>query len=205
MNYNDYLKLFTAMQKDHYALTEMEASVKVAKMQQYLGSTNEKDGFIMEEYNKLKVKILASATRLKEFFVEHNEEFTYPIFKVSLEFFNTYAMQENLNIMKKSDYEKCNKAFLDEYKEGLLNTLNLKQMQYDKLTQELDKTEKLYEEKVGEPLKNSENKSSQANTLQAKYRKDYYQREMIFNKLHFIKKEVNLINHVLQNENEHAK
>ena len=202
MNYTEYIKAFTQMQQDHFKLNEMQNDIKIDNMQQYLGQVEKspQSVYLSEEFNKLKVKVLATANRLKEFFVENNKEFSYPMFKVSIEFFNSYAMEEQTVLMGMCDYKKLNSAFLEEYKEGLLITLKNKQNQYDRLTKELEKTENTYEQEVGEPLNNSESKNPKATVLKAKYRKDYYQREAIFNKLHFIKKEVETIDEVLNNE-----
>jgi len=202
MNYTEYVKAFTQMQQDHFKIQEMANDIKIVNMQQYLGQVDETQEslYLKEEFNKLKVKVLATVSRLKEYFIDNNEEFSYPMFKVSIEFFNSYAMAEQTVFIEKYDYEKLNKAFLEEYKEGLTVTLNNKQNQYDRLTKELEKTESAYEKEVGEALNNSENKNPKATSLKAKYQKDFYQRENIFNKLYFIKKEVATINEVLNNQ-----
>ncbi|PKK95915.1 MAG: hypothetical protein CVV59_01255 [Tenericutes bacterium HGW-Tenericutes-4] len=207
MNYSEYVKTFTQMQQDHFNLNQMVNDIKIVRMQQFLGQTEENEQSInlVENYSKLKVKILATASRLKEFFVEHNEEFSYPMFKVSLEFFNGYSLQENVVLMEKRDYQKINKTFLREYKQSLYTFIENKKGQFDKLTEELNKTEKIYGQQIGEPLKNSENMESRATTLKSKYTKDYNQREAISNKLHFMEKEVDLIKYVLETDDEVVK
>lgn len=207
MNYTEYAKAFTQMQQDHFKLNQMANDINIFNMQQYLGQAEEsKDSiYLIEEHKKLKVKVLATANRLKEYFVDNNEEFSYPMFKVSLEFFNHYSMEEKVVLMEKVDYEKINKVFLEEYKQGFYVTLSNKQNQYNKLTQELEKTEDTYKKEVGESINNSESKHPKATALKSKYRKDYYQREAIFNKLYFMEKEMALIDYVLEDNLQQAR
>lgn len=207
MDIKQYNESFTQTQKDYFELVNLLNDMKVERIKEYLGETNSTNyNLMVEKYKTLRVKIMASTHRLKEYFVEHNEEFNnYFVFQISLSFFHNYSMEEGEYLLQMTDYKKLNAEFLAKYKQDFNGVLTRKEEQYNKLNTVAEKTAKEYEEKFGEPLRGSELNTNEANTLKAKYNKEFVQAEAIYKKVHFMKKEVNLIDSVLNKQTEYAK
>ena len=200
MDYELYSKNFWQMQKDYFALDDLMTKMRTLKVEAYLtdgGQVSQYDTYA-KEYTETKARVFANVNRLKEFFVENNEDFDYINFKNSLSFYNGYSIMEEIHLLSKSDYKKLNATFLNQYKEEIAMILITKKGQYDALNTSMEGDKKQYIEEFKEDIRNSNITASKPQAMRAKYEKTLIQRENVYKKLHFVEKEAKIIDEVLE-------
>ena len=108
---------------------------------------------------------------------------------------------ENTPLMMRSDYQKLNAEFLEEYRGELEKILVAKKEQYNAVNAQLRVQKKQYKEEFNDDILKPNNTSPRAKALLSKFGKDLNQKEAIYKKVYFVEKEINTIDSVLEQYN----
>jgi|GEM_PF-6959764 hypothetical protein len=194
MDFLTYNKNFLQMQKDYFKLDDIIAKVRTLKTNAKKNENTSEIANKYEEYatnySELKSKVYANALRLKEYFVENNEEFDESNFKVNLSFYHGYSIMESTRIFDKDDYKSLNVDHLNNYKQEINNIMLAKKEQYNAFDTLLKADKKLFSKEFGEDVQKSKIDDERAKSIKARYKKTLNQRENIYKKMQFIKKEI---------------
>lgn len=199
MDYQTYENTFLSVQKDYKEMKELQENAKAYVAEGYVSGDMEATQYedFKKAYNKLKVKTYAGVSRLKEYFVENNEEFSKEMFVKSVQFFSRYSINERVYVLDKQDYQYLNAEFLEDYRNSLSKIEQEKNEQYKEISVSLRQKAKEFKQKFNEHIQRTENTSEEALLLKEAFYVELFDREDVYKDLFFAQKEGNLIDEVL--------
>ncbi|MGD9901212.1 MAG: hypothetical protein AB7S44_01575 [Spirochaetales bacterium] len=200
MTKEEFLKHFDTVKKEYEELAKLKKIMLdlQAKNLVDFGSFKTQYDDAMIRHTELNARLWDSMTSLKEEFVTNNNTFTnYFVFQGVLDFFNTYAIMENLTLFKVEDYAKLNLDFLRQYQQGLNGVYVRKEKQYQDICKDLKGQEDYYLDFYMQPITEHETTSPRALNLQVRHKATEKNKTLSQMKVNAIKKTLDTLDQVL--------